>query len=125
MGYGGAALDASVPSQSIVAPSSLAYPLRVRVLVHTDLVVLRLRDIAERLRGWVHDVEQLDDRRAVVRDRHAALVVDQLIHAYTTTTGASRSEKNGEDERPFSSNGTVRTLPRFAAPGCRPPHATL
>ena len=45
------------------------------------LVVLRLGNISQRLGRRVHNVEQLDDRRAVVRDRHLLAVVNELVHA--------------------------------------------
>src|SRR5213596_763654 len=48
----------------------------------TDLVVLRLRDFDEHLRGRVLDLDLLEDRDPVVRDRHVAEGVDEhLVHA--------------------------------------------
>src|SRR5439155_9156405 len=47
-----------------------------------DFVVLRLRDFDEHLRGRVLDLDLLEDRDPVVRDRHVAKGVDEhLVHA--------------------------------------------
>lgn len=72
----------------------------------SHLIILRLRDIAERLRGGVHDVEELDDGGAIVRDGDAALVVDQLIHAWTRMKRAAPSQQRAASAR--VSTGTRR-----------------
>ena len=47
-----------------------------------DLRILRHGDLHERDGGGVHDLQQLHERRAVVRDGHRPLVVvDELVHA--------------------------------------------
>src|SRR2546427_373244 len=56
-----------------------------------DLVVLSLRDLHEHLRGRVLDLDLLEDRHPVVRDRHVAKGIDEhLVHALRTQSRLDR-----------------------------------
>ena len=73
----------------------------------SHLVVLRFRNVAKSFCCGVHNVEQLNDGGAIVRDGHASLIVNQLVHAYEG--GHTKAQRNATQRRPASKRETNAT----------------
>jgi len=53
----------------------------------SDFVVLGLGDVHKGLGSGVHNIEEADQSGAIIRNSHAAAIVDELVHASGTKSG--------------------------------------